>query len=154
MHRTAFALGAAGDAAGEFGHALVHAHADHQAVAVVAVARDNMVVFAEKGDRAGGDRLLADVKVQEAADLALLVDTDAALLEMADAGHFGVKGDFLVLGQGGVDRIFGVLRRAGGALQGFRVGKDGGLGHGGLFGLIGGVWRGRSSVPSLGLNLP
>jgi hypothetical protein len=123
-------------------------------VAVVAVARDDVVVLAEEGDGPGGDGLLADVKVEEAADLALLVDTDAALLKMADTGHFGVKGDFLVLRHGGVDRIFGVFRRAGGALQGFRMGKDSGLGHGSSFGLIGEVWRGRSSVPSLGLNLP
>jgi hypothetical protein len=34
------------------------------------------------------------------------------------------------------------------------VGKDSGLGHGSSFGWIGGVWRGRSSVPSRRLNLP
>ena len=66
-------------------------------MAVVAVARDDVVVLAQQGDRPGGDGLLADVKVEEAPDLALLVDTDAALLEMADTSHFGVKGDFVGL---------------------------------------------------------
>lgn len=56
-----------------------------------------MVVFAEKGDRARGDGFLAHVKVEESADLTLLVDADAALLEMADTSHFGVKGDLLGL---------------------------------------------------------
>jgi hypothetical protein len=56
-----------------------------------------MVVLAEEGDRAGGDGLLTHVKVEESANLTLLVDADAALLEMADTSHFGVKGDFVGL---------------------------------------------------------
>ena len=147
MHRATLALRAARHAAGQLGHALVHTHADHQAVAVVAVASDDMVMFTQKGDRAGGDGFLADIEVEEAANLALLVDSDAALFEMADSGHFGVKRDLIGLGHGRIGRIFGVFRRAGEALQGFRMSKDGGLGHGGSFGLIGGVWPGRSSVP-------
>ena len=97
VHRAALTLGAAGDAAGQFGHAFVHAHADHQAVAVVAVTRDDMVVLTKEGDCASGDGLLTHVKVEESADLTLLVDADAALLEMADTSHFGVKGDLLGL---------------------------------------------------------
>ena len=64
---------------------------------MVAVTRDDVVVLTKEGDRAGGDGLLAHVKVKESADLTLLVDTDAALLEMADTSHFGVKGDFVGL---------------------------------------------------------
>ena len=121
---------------------------------VTAMGRGDLVVVGERCTHARGDGLLADVKVEESPDLTLLVDTDAALLEMADTGHFRVKGDFLGLGHRGVDRILGIVRRAGGALQGFGVGKDSGLGHGSSFGSIGGDWRGRSSVPSHRLNLP
>jgi hypothetical protein len=64
---------------------------------MVAVARDNMVVLTKEGDRASGDGLLTHVKVEESADLTLLVDADAALLKMADTSHFGVKGDFVGL---------------------------------------------------------
>lgn len=74
VHGTAFSLGAAGRLALEFGHALVHGHADGEGVPVVAVGGYEVIVVSHERCAAGDYGLLADVKVEKSADLALLVD--------------------------------------------------------------------------------
>jgi len=73
---------------------------------VVPVARDDVVVLAEEGDRASDDGLLADIQVQKPPNFTLLVGANAALLEMADACHFGVERHLLGLGEGRVGGVF------------------------------------------------
>jgi hypothetical protein len=103
VHRAALALRAAGVFAVILRHHLVHAHADGERVAVVAVGGDDVIVLAHDGHAANGDGFLADIEVEEAADLALLVASEAALLEAADAHHVAVEGDQLVVAELGVD---------------------------------------------------
>jgi len=111
VHRAAFAAGAAGGLAEHLGHQLVHVHASGQAVAVIAIGGDGVVVLAEQGLRADDDRFLADVEMEEAADLAGVVGEEARLLELADARHLPVEVDLGFLGQGLIDRGFGVVGR-------------------------------------------
>ena len=61
-----------------------------QGVAVAAVGAGHVIVVGEVAAYAGGDGLLADVQVQEAADLALRVGLGRGLLEAADEEHFSV----------------------------------------------------------------
>ena len=68
-------------------------HAARERVTVLAIGRDDGVVRAERRHHADGDRLLADVEVQEAADLARAVELGALLLEAADAQHLAQQGD-------------------------------------------------------------
>jgi hypothetical protein len=57
-------------------------------VAVIAIRRDDVVIFAQHTDRADGDRLLTAVLVKEAADLVpLLVEHLRPFLEAADQHH-------------------------------------------------------------------
>jgi hypothetical protein len=58
---------------------------------VVPVGAEEVVVGPQQAHRADGDRLLADVEVEEAADLALHVDLRAALLEAPDEEHVPVQ---------------------------------------------------------------
>jgi hypothetical protein len=87
VHGAALALGAAGGLAVELGHELVHAHADGDGVAVVAVGGDDVVVLAHEGAAAHGHRFLADVEVQEPTDLLGLIGAQRTFLEAADAHH-------------------------------------------------------------------
>src|SRR5262249_15726403 len=66
-----------------------------QGVAVVAVVGDQVVVGAHLAYGADPDRLLADVEVEEAADLPLDVELGAALLEPSDEQHLAVEGQRL-----------------------------------------------------------
>ena len=72
-------------------------------VAVVAVSGDDVIVRAQQ--RAGPDRhaLLADVEVQEAAHLPLLVVLHCRLLEAADAQHVAQEADLVFRRKRGVD---------------------------------------------------
>ncbi len=121
MHRAALALGAAGHLAVELRHERVQLHADRDGVAVVAVGGDDVVVLAHQRAAADGHRLLADVEMQEAADLLGLVGAQAALLEPADAHHHAVQGDLLLGRQRRVDGRGREARLAGAGLGfGFR----------------------------------
>ena len=71
----------------QLGHDGARRHAARERLAVIAVRRDDVVVGAKHRDRAGADRLLADVQVAEAADLAERVRLGAALLEAALEQH-------------------------------------------------------------------
>ena len=81
VHGAAEAAAVARGLAGDLGEHAVEAAAPGQAVPVAAVGGDDVVVGAEDGADAGGDRLLAEVGVQVAADAALAVELDAGLLE-------------------------------------------------------------------------
>ena len=119
VHRAALAFRAAGLFAEHFRHALVHAHADGEGVAVVAVGGDEVVIRPAERDGADGDGFLADVEVEEAADFAALVVFQAGLLEAADADHLGKQLDFPLRGERLVDGRVGEI-------EGGRVGA----GHG------------------------
>ena len=142
MHRAALALGAAGGLAVELGHERLGVHPDGDGVAVIAVRRDDVVVRAHQGAGADGDRLLADVKVEEAADLLRLIGAEAALFETPDAHHLAMQLDLVLARQLRVDRSRGVIRAAGGGGRAFGLGSGSRfLAHGRSFG-----WWKRGSV--------
>jgi hypothetical protein len=91
-----------------------------------------------------GDRLLADVEVEKAADLLALIGAQRALLEAADAHHLPEQ----------IELGFGVERRVGGGLaEVLARGVGGGLGLGGGAVFLGhrGSWKlgnGKVSVAS------
>ena len=66
--------------------------APRQRMAVLAVGGDDRVVRRERLHHADRDSLLADVQVQEAADLRRGVELGALLLEAADAQHLAAAG--------------------------------------------------------------
>ena len=103
VHGAALAFGAAGGFAVKLGHALVHAHADGEGVAVVAVGGDDVVVVAHERAGADGDGFLADVEVEEAAHFAAVVLLERLLLEAAHAEHFAQETDFVLGGEAFVD---------------------------------------------------
>jgi hypothetical protein len=63
---------------------------------VVAVGREEVVVVAEQAHGADAHRFLADVQVEETADLPLDVHLLAALLEPADEQHLPVQNEGFV----------------------------------------------------------
>ena len=85
-------------------------------LAVLAVARDDVVVLAEHRDRAGADGFLSDVQVAEAADLAEGVGLGHALLEAAHEEHLAEQ---FAVQRGAVGRV------------GLLLGHGRGLGSGG-----------------------
>lgn len=97
VHGAALAFGAAGLFAEHFGHAFLHAHADGERVTVIAVRGDEVIILTRQGNGADGDGLLADVKVEETADLTALVVLERNLLEAADADHFRQQFDLLII---------------------------------------------------------
>ena len=99
VHRTALPFRAAGGFSEEFGHALVHTHADGESVGVVAIGGDDVVVFAEERDGADGDGFLTDVEVEEAGHFAALVVLERNLFESPDAAHQSVEADFVIGGE-------------------------------------------------------
>ena len=109
MHRAPLPLGATGALAEEFGHAGVHLHADGEAVAVVAVGRDDLVLAGHQGGGADCDRLLTDVEVEEATHHALIVVFQGLLLEAADAEHLAEEADLLGRLKPCVDGVLGEI---------------------------------------------
>ena len=77
-------------------------HAAGQRLAVLAVGAGDVVVGPQRGEAADRDRLLADVEVAEAADLAEAVGLAGLLLEAADQQHLPQPVAVLV-GAGGVE---------------------------------------------------
>src|SRR5216684_5908634 len=71
----------------QLGHDPTRVGALRQTVAVLAVRRDRVVVGAQHGRRADGHRLLANIQVEEAADLAERVALRSLLLEATDQHH-------------------------------------------------------------------
>ena len=87
VHRSAAAAAAALLLAVHLRHEPVGRDAARQRMTVLAVGRDDGIVWAECLHGADGDRFLADVQMQEAADLAGAVQLRALLLEAPDAQH-------------------------------------------------------------------
>ncbi len=56
-------------------------------MAVLSVGRDDRVASVQGTHRADGDRFLADVEMEKAADLLLLVELAGFLLQAADSDH-------------------------------------------------------------------
>ena len=87
VHRATAAAAAALDLAEHLRHEPARVDSARQRMAVLAIGGHDRVVRRETLQRADGHGLLADVEVQEAADLALAVLLRARLLEAPDAHH-------------------------------------------------------------------
>ena len=87
VHGTTLAFGATGFLAVKFGHALIHVHAYGKSVSMVPVGGNDVVIFGHGGNGANGNSLLAYVKVQEPADVPLLIGPQGAFLEPPDPNH-------------------------------------------------------------------
>ncbi len=106
VHRAALALAVPGGLAEQLGHDHPRVGAAGQRVAVIAVGAELVVVRAERLGGADRDRLLADVEVAEAVDLALGVGLRCPLLEPADEVHVPVHRE-----QECLSRYAGAMRR-------------------------------------------
>ena len=95
VHRAALALGIAMAASGEFGHHALGVHARGEHVAVIAIGGDDLVARLDRHLHADDDRLLADIEMAEAADIAHAVELARLLLEAADEQHPPVGLEFL-----------------------------------------------------------
>ena len=73
VHRSALATRATGGFSKKFCHAFIHAHSHSEGVSVVAVGRDDMVVFTHERNGSHGYRLLPDIEVEESTHHALVV---------------------------------------------------------------------------------
>jgi hypothetical protein len=89
--RAALALAVAGRLAHQLGHHLVELPTLGDEVPVAAVRRGDLVVVGERGAHARGDRLLADIEMEEARQLGGLGQLTGRLLEQADADHAAVQ---------------------------------------------------------------
>ena len=92
MHAAALAPADASGLAAQLGEQGARIGPTRQGVAMVAVGRDEVVVGAQQAHGPHTDGLLADVEVQEAADLPFDVELRAALLEASDEEHRTVEG--------------------------------------------------------------
>src|SRR5690606_25230592 len=81
VHGAALAGGEAAAAAGELGHDALGIHAEHQHMAVIAIAGDRGVVVARGHLDAGDDGFLPDIEVAKAADQAHAVHLPRLFLE-------------------------------------------------------------------------
>ena len=101
VHRAALALADAGGLAEQFGHHGLRLHALEDGVAVLAVGAEDVVFGLERGEGADAVGLLADVEVEEAADLAEGIFLGGLLLEAAQQHHLLVHVQQLLAGQSG-----------------------------------------------------
>ena len=90
MHRAALAFGIAVASAGQLGHHALGLHAGGEHMAVIAIGGDDLVALADRQLHASDHRLLADIEVAEAADIAHAVKLPRLLLESADQQHHAV----------------------------------------------------------------
>src|SRR2546423_15606159 len=84
MHRPTESTGTTGIFAKKFGHAGIGAGSADQRVGVIAIGGDKVIVDPNSRDRAGHDRLLADVKMTKAADFLGLILLAGALFKTPD----------------------------------------------------------------------
>src|SRR5262249_5653990 len=87
MHRSALALAVAGLPTVQLGHHAVQIGALRDAMAMAAMRRDDAVGAGERAAHADRNRLLADIAMHDAVDLAADIVGRGALLEMADRQH-------------------------------------------------------------------
>ena len=90
VHRAALALAAPRRLAQQLGHDDARLHTFQDGVAVLAVAADDVILRAQRGDDAHAAGLLPDVEVQEAADPAERVFLGGLVLEATDQRHLVV----------------------------------------------------------------
>ena len=93
VHRSAASATGPRLAAEQLGHHRLRIGSLGKAVAVAAVRGGDQVRPAQRRARAGGDRLLADRRVNEAVDVAVAKVLADAQLERADATHLGKAGE-------------------------------------------------------------
>src|SRR5262249_39913638 len=91
VHRAALALAEPVDATVQLRHRPARVGALGQAMAVLPIGRDRVVVWTHDGSRADRDGFLADVEVEEATDLPERVALRRLLLEPADQDHVVVQ---------------------------------------------------------------
>jgi len=107
VHRAAFALAVAGLTAVQLGHHTVQVGAFGDAVAVAAMGRNDPVTAGRARADANGDRLLADVAVHDAVNLAGAIVVRGAFLEAPDGEHLAQHLTLLVGGRFG-ERLMGM----------------------------------------------
>ncbi len=83
-------------ASGELGHDAFRLHAAGEHMAVVAIGGDELVALSPRHLHADDDRLLADIKVAEAADQPHAVELSRLLLEAADEQHVAIGLELLI----------------------------------------------------------
>src|SRR5262249_18981450 len=84
VHRAALALAAAGGLAKQLGHHGLRLDPPEDGMPVLAVAADDVVLWLQCRERANPCRLLPDVEMEEAADLAECIFLGRLLLETPD----------------------------------------------------------------------
>ncbi len=90
VHRAAASPGHAGLFAVQLGHQAFGIQSAHDGVAVIAIVRHDVILRAQRMNRAHRDGFLADVQVQEPADLALLIGHARFFFEAPDQHHLPV----------------------------------------------------------------
>jgi hypothetical protein len=91
MHRAAFPLTQARAAAEKLRHDRFRIRATSQAVTVVPVGGEDIVIGPQRINRADGYGLLTNIEMTEAADLPESVHLRSPLLEAADQQHLSVE---------------------------------------------------------------
>src|SRR5208282_2790338 len=104
MHRAAAAVRNSGRLAEQLSHHDARLGALGEAVTVLAIGRDDVVLVVESVNRADGDGRLAGVKMAKAGDFAAAVHLGGLFLEAANERHAAVEVEELALlkGQEGV----------------------------------------------------
>src|SRR5437588_3591317 len=97
MHRAAQAARTAGFFSKELCHACVGAGAASKSMRVIAVSGDDIIIVAHRGNRAGHNGLLADIKMTKTADLLRLILLAGAFLKTPDQEHQREHLDFVAL---------------------------------------------------------
>ena len=97
MHRAAAAVRDAGGLAEQLGHHDPRIGALGEAMPVLAIGRDDVVLVVERVDRADGDGLLAGVEMAEAGDFAAAVHLGGLLFEAPDQRHAPIEVEQLAL---------------------------------------------------------
>src|SRR4029078_10348723 len=81
-------------------HEARHRQAARERVAMLAIGRDDGVGRRERAQDAGRDRLLANIEMEETANLLRAVELDALLLETPDAEHRAQQLEPMLAGAG------------------------------------------------------
>ena len=91
MHGTAFALAQARRLAEQLGHHLVRIGTSGQALSMVAIGSDHIIVRLKGGDGSDRDGLFADVQMQEPRDFREGIHLRRLFFESADQQHLMIE---------------------------------------------------------------
>src|SRR5438046_10666043 len=97
MHPTTQSTRTARIVAEKFGHTGIGAGSAEQRMGMIAIGGDKIIVEPNSRDRAGHDRLLADVKMTKAADFLGLILLAGALFKTPNEQHQPEHLDFVAL---------------------------------------------------------